>query len=183
MGTLELHKFADTVLSIRPTNQAAEHGWAHLARQCPAIRNSLAFETKYEILNILSNAPILFDKIAPNLKLLASRRTRRARKRSEALAPASAGQQEAREDELQRENAEIPVCSSSSEDSSDTEDDASSANNSSDTCMSEVQEDPNAPTYVDLPPEESNNDPEDLDMGFSDAEESESESESQVSDG
>ena len=63
IGTLALHnfKFADTVLSIRPTNQAAEHGWAHLTRQCPAIRTHLDFQAKYEILNVLSNAPILFD--------------------------------------------------------------------------------------------------------------------------
>ena len=48
------------ISAVAGTNQAAEHGWAHLTRQVPPLRNRLAMSTRTMLAHVSNVAPYLY---------------------------------------------------------------------------------------------------------------------------
>ena len=164
VATEELHKVADMLLSIRPSNQAAEHGWAALSQQCHELRWNLAFRTKYCLLHITANAGIVLDKERPHLTLLRKRRGQRAARR---VAGSVASAADASAPDADAEEMEVEALESESDSESCS---SHSSSRSSNTAVSELSVAVDDVDMADLVAEPAA--VAELDLGFSSGEDS-----------
>jgi hypothetical protein len=109
--TSALHLVTQHASSVRPSNQAAEHGWGHLSRHCELTRSGLSLVTKRLLLNPQLNTEVLDPERA------AERRTRQHATRPKLRGVSSrspAGDAAAAAGEAQEKSDGVSTSSSSS---------------------------------------------------------------------